>query len=132
MAVHDTIGDFITGVRNAQNAGNDECTVRHSKLRVGIINILKQGGYIRGFDIVENERGQKSIVITLKYVDKEPAIIGLQRYSKPGRRLYSGYTEIPKVLGGLGMTILTTSKGIVSDREARRLKIGGEIICKVW
>jgi small subunit ribosomal protein S8 len=132
MAVHDTIGDFLTGVRNAQRASLETCTVRHSTLRIGIINILKSDGFIRDYEIIENERGQKSIVIILKYVEAEPAIVGLQRYSKPGRRLYSRYTDIPKVLGGLGIAILTTSRGVISDREARKLKVGGEVICKVW
>lgn len=132
MAVHDTIGDFLTTLRNAQRAGKDTCTVRFSKMRAGISGILRDEGYIHGFEIREEGPGHKFIDISLKYVDSEPAIVGIERYSRPGRRLYSKYTDIPRVLGGLGVAILTTSKGILRDRDARREKVGGEIICKVW
>ena len=132
MAVHDTIGDFLTAIRNAQLAGKENCAVRFSKLRKGIAEILNEEGFVLGYDVEENEKGQKSIVIKLKYVDSEPGIVGIERYSKPGRRLYSRYTDIPRVLGGLGVAILTTSKGILKDRDARKLKVGGEVICKVW
>jgi len=132
MAVHDTIGDFLTTLRNAQRAGKESCTVRFSKMRAGIAAILRDEGYINGFEIREEGPGHQFIDIALKYVDSEPAIVGIERYSRPGRRLYSKYTDIPRVLGGLGVAILTTSKGVLRDRDARREKVGGEIICKVW
>ncbi|MEO0794742.1 MAG: 30S ribosomal protein S8 [Verrucomicrobiota bacterium] len=132
MASHDTIGDFLTLIRNASTAGQEVTTSRFSKLKAGVASILKDEGYIHGFAIREEGPGHKFIDISLKYVDGRAAIVGIERYSKPGRRLYSGYEEIPKVLGGLGVSILTTSKGILKDRDARRAKVGGEVICKVW
>lgn len=132
MAVHDTIGDFLTTLRNASSAGKDTCTVRYSKLRAGIAAILLRDGYITGVEETEEKPGHRNLTITLKYVDSSAAIVGIERYSKPGRRLYAKYNEIPRVLGGLGTSILTTSKGILSDRDARRQKVGGEVICKVW
>lgn len=132
MATHDTIGDFLTTIRNASNARKETCEVRYSKIHLGIAAILKEEGYITDYREVSREKGGKSIIITLKYVHGEPAITGLERYSKPGRRLYAGYNDIPRVLGGLGISILTTSKGIMKDRDARRQKVGGEVLCKVW
>lgn len=132
MAVHDTIGDFLTSLRNGQRANKETCTVRFSKMRSGIAQILQDEGYISGFEIREEGPGHKFIDIQLKYVNDTPAIVGIQRYSRPGRRLYSKYSDIPRVLGGLGVAILTTSKGIMKDRDARRQKVGGEVICKVW
>ena len=132
MASHDTIGDFLTLLRNASLAGQESCTTRFSKLKAGIASILQDEGYLQEFAIREEGPGHKFIDIVLKYVDGKPAIIGIERFSKPGRRLYSGYDDIPRVLGGLGVSILTTSKGILKDRDARRAKVGGEVICKVW
>lgn len=132
MATHDTIGDFITTIRNASNARKENCEARYSKMHLGIADILKEEGYITDYREATRNTGGKSIVITLKYVHGEPAIAGLERFSKPGRRLYTGYGDIPRVLGGLGISILTTSKGIMKDREARRQKVGGEVLCKVW
>jgi len=129
MAVHDTIGDFLTVIRNASLAGKESCSVTYSKLRVGIARILKDEGYIKDFRV---NNGETSLEIDLKYVDEIPAITGLQRHSKPGRRLYCSYEDIPRVLGGLGVSILTTSRGILKDRDARRQKVGGEVVCKVW
>lgn len=132
MAVHDTIGDFLTTIRNASEARKESCTIAFSKMRLGIASILKEEGYIADYKEVEDDKGHKAIEILLKYVNQSPALVGIERYSKPGRRLYAGYTEIPKVLGGLGISILTTSRGILKDRDARRQKVGGEILCKVW
>lgn len=132
MAVHDTIGDFLTMIRNASTAGKASFTTQYSKVRLGIAAILKQEGYIADFAEGKNERGLPTIEVTLKYVDQTPAISGIERYSTPGRRLYFNSTSIPRVLGGLGMGIITTSRGIMSDRQARQQKVGGELICKVW
>jgi len=132
MASHDTIGDFLTLLRNASNAGQESCTTRYSKLKAGVASILKDEGYVQDYGIRDEGSGHQFIDIALKYVDGQPAIVGIERFSKPGRRLYSGYEDIPKVLGGLGISILTTSRGILKDRDARRAKVGGEVICKVW
>lgn len=132
MAVHDTIGDFLTIIRNASSARKDVCVAQHSKMRAAISAILKQEGYISDFTEGKDDRGFKTVEVTLKFVGDTPAITGLERHSKPGRRLYYGVNEIPQVLGGLGVAILTTSKGVVRARDARKLGVGGELICKVW
>lgn len=132
MAVHDTIGDFLTIIRNASSARKDICITQHSKMRAAIAAILKQEGYIRDYTEGSDARGFKTLELTLKFVGNTPAITGIERHSKPGRRLYYGVTEIPRVLGGLGVAILTTSKGVVRAREARERGVGGELLCKVW
>jgi small subunit ribosomal protein S8 len=132
MAVHDTIGDFLTIIRNASMARKDVCTTQHSKMRAAIAAILKSEGYIHGFSEGQDERGFKTISLTLKFVGSTPAITGIQRHSTPGRRLYYGCKDIPRVLGGLGVAILTTSKGVMRARDARDNGVGGELVCKVW
>lgn len=128
----DTIGDFLTIIRNASSAGKASCIANASKMRLKIAQILKDEGYIEGYTEAQNNANFKEISVKLKYVHGQPAIQGIERASKPGCRLYYSYTEIPKVLGGLGISILTTSKGLKKDKDARREKVGGELICKVW
>lgn len=132
MAAHDTIGDFLTIIRNANRAGKSSARTRFSKVKSGIAEILKAEGYISDYTVVEEGPGHKFIEMTMKYVNAQPAIVGIERYSKPGCRIYAKYNEVPKVLGGLGISILTTSRGILKDRDARRQKLGGEVLCKVW
>ncbi|MGB0369831.1 MAG: 30S ribosomal protein S8 [Opitutales bacterium] len=132
MAVHDTIGDFLTILRNGSLARKESCETYFSKIREGIAAILKDEGYIKDYAVKTDDKGRKSIVVHLKYVQDAPALTGISRVSKPGRRIYCGYRDIPRVLGGLGIAILTTSKGIMRAREARRNKLGGELICNVW
>ena len=132
MSVHDTIGDFITVIRNAGDAGKSSCSYPHSNLRVGIANILKERGFVENCSEAENEKGLKNIEIQLKYVDGEHAIRGIDRVSTPGRRSYCGYREIPRTLGGLGISILSTPKGLMDDKTARKNKLGGELLCSVW
>ncbi len=132
MSVHDTIGDFITVIRNAGSVGKESCAYPHSKLREGIARILKERGFLGDYGKVPDERGRKSLQLQLKYVDGEHAIKGIRRTSTPGCRTYCGYREIPRVLGGLGVSILSTPKGILDDSSARRHKVGGEILCNVW
>lgn len=132
MSVHDTIGDFITMIRNASLAGKPNIVAQFSKMRLGIAKILKEEGYISGYKETTDERGHKALSVELKYVNDAAVITGIERYSKPGRRLYFNSKSIPRVLGGLGTAIFTTSRGIVNGRDARRQKIGGELICKVW
>jgi len=128
----DTISDFITVIRNAYRARKDQCTARYSKMHWSIAPILKEEGFVRDVKEVEDQNGHKAIEITLKYVDEVPALTGIQRISTPGRRLYYSYDAIPRVLGGLGVGILTTSRGVMNDRSARRQKVGGEMVCSVW
>jgi len=132
MAIHDTIGDFLTIIRNSSRAGKDTCTAQWSKVREGIARILKNEGFIVDYKEVANEKGHKSLELSLKYVDGTPSIADIQRLSKPGCRVYTGSEKIPAILGGLGLSILSTSKGIVTNKEARRQKLGGELIAKVW
>lgn len=128
----DSISDFITIIRNAYSARKETCEARYSKMHLSIAQILQQEGYVRDVQEGTDKNGHKNLVLTLKYVDEVPAVTGLKRHSTPGRRLYYRYDRIPRVLGGLGIGILTTSRGVMHDREARRQKVGGELVCSVW
>ena len=128
----DPISDFLTHLRNASKAGLAVCVSPHSKLKESLANILKSEGYVRDVATGTDERGHKTVLVTMKYVDSAPVITGIKRSSTPGRRLYSGYTEIPRVLNGLGIAIISTSKGLMKDQDARRNKLGGELVCTVW
>ncbi|KAF0093842.1 MAG: small subunit ribosomal protein S8 [Puniceicoccaceae bacterium 5H] len=128
----DTISDFLTIIRNAYRSGKDTCSGRYSKMHLAIAQILKDEGYIRDFAEGADDNGHKALVLTLKYVDDQPALTGIRRVSTPGRRMYFQSRDIPRTLGGLGLGILTTSKGVLKDRDARRQNIGGEMICSVW
>ena len=132
MSVHDTIGDFITVIRNAGSAGKESCSYPHSNLRAGIAKILKDRGFVDDCHEGDSERGFKTLEIKLKYFSGKHAIKGINRVSTPGRRAYCGYREIPSVLGGLGISIISSPKGIVDDRTARQEKLGGELLCSVW
>ncbi len=128
----DPISDFLTQIRNASRAGKANLTLPGSKLTLQITGILKQEGFIENYKLVE-EGVKKLIRIHLKYVKgKQSAIQSVVRISKPGLRHYVNCEEIPRVLGGLGVAILSTSKGVMTDREARTQKVGGELLCKVW
>lgn len=131
MASHDNIGDFLTIIRNASNARKESCSATWSNIREGIVKILKADGYIADYS-VEGEKASKKIGITLKYVGETPAITQIERVSKPGRRLYYSCSDIPRVLGGMGVCILTTSRGVMNDKDCRANKAGGELICKIW
>ena len=132
MSVHDTIGDFITVIRNAGQAGKSTCSYPHSNLRAGLASILKERGFVSDCAETKSEEGHKRLEVHLKYVNGESAIKGISRVSSPGRRSYCGYREIPQVLGGLGISILSTPKGIIDDKTARKNKLGGEVLCSVW
>ena len=128
----DPVADFLTRVRNAIRAKQQKVDVPASKLKLEIARILKEEGYISNFKATE-ENGQKLVRVYLKYGNgNEAAISNLNRISKPGCRVYVGRTEIPRVLGGLGINILTTPKGVMTGRDARRSGVGGEILCEVW
>jgi len=128
----DPISDFLTRLRNASKAGLAECVMPHSKLKESLAGILKAEGFVRAVTTGTEERGHKTLIVTMKYVDSAPVITGLKRTSTPGRRIYSGYSEIPRVLNGLGLSIISTSKGLMKDQDARRHKLGGELVCTVW
>ena len=128
----DPISDFLTRLRNASKAGLTECTMPHSKLKESLAGILKAEGFIREVTTGTDERGHKTVVVTMKYVDSAPVITGLKRTSTPGRRIYTGYADIPRVLNGLGIAIISTSQGLMKDQDARRNKLGGELVCTVW
>ena len=128
----DPISDLLTRLRNASKARLDECTIPHSNIKEGIAAILKTEGYIADHTNAADAQGHKTLVVKMKYVDGAPAITGITRVSSPGRRLYFGYTEIPRVLNGLGIAIVSTSKGLMKDQDARRNKLGGELVCTVW
>lgn len=128
----DPISDFLTRLRNASKARLDECVLPHSTLKESLANILKAEGYVSGVATGTDTSGHKTLIVKMKYVDGAPAITGITRVSTPGRRLYYGYTEIPRVLNGLGISILSTSKGLLKDQDCRRHKAGGELLCNVW
>jgi small subunit ribosomal protein S8 len=132
MTMTDPIADMLTRIRNAIMASYDEVGVPSSKMKVNIAKILKYEGYIRNYKIIKG-KPQDRLVIYLKYgEDKNPVINGLRRVSKPSCRIYARCKRIPRALNGLGINIVSTSKGVMTDREARKMGVGGEIICSVW
>ena len=133
MTMSDPIADMLTRIRNANTAKHDTVDVPSSKMKLAIAQILLDEGYIKAFDVVE-DGAFKTIHITLKYgADKNEKIItGLKRISKPGLRIYAGKDELPKVLGGLGIAIISTNQGVITDKEARKLQVGGEVLAFVW
>ncbi len=133
MTMSDPIADMLTRIRNANTAKHDTVDVPASKMKIAIADILFNEGYIAKYDIVE-DGCFKTIHITLKYgADKnEKVISGIKRISKPGLRVYANSEEMPKVLGGLGTAIISTNKGVITDKEARKLHVGGEVLCFVW
>ena len=133
MTMSDPIADMLTRIRNANTAKHDTVTIPSSKIKLAIAEILLAEGYIKKFEIVD-EGNFKAIVITLKYgADKnEKAINGIKRISKPGLRVYAGKETMPKVLGGLGIAIVSTNQGIITDKKARELQVGGEVLAYVW
>ena len=135
MSMTDPIADMLTRMRNALERQQPTVAMPHSKLKVSIADVLRNEGYIESYEVVETEKFP-TLVIRLRYVggrrDRRSVINGLQRVSTPGRRVYVGKREIPWVLSGLGVSILTTSRGVMTDQKARQLGLGGELLCKVW
>jgi small subunit ribosomal protein S8 len=137
MSSVDPISDMLTRVRNAVMAGHNLVALPSSKIKVSIAKILKEEGFVSGYEVVDGKIvGQKILRIRLKYVgerrDRQPVITGLERISRPGRRVYTGKSEIPWVLSGMGVAILSTPKGVMTGQRARQLGVGGEVLCKVW
>jgi small subunit ribosomal protein S8 len=133
MTMTDPIADMLTRLRNANQAFHDDVTMPYSKLKQGVAEILRQEGYITSFDVQEAEGPGKLLVITLKYGrNRERSIAGVRRISKPGLRVYAKSTGLPKVLGGLGVAIISTSQGLLTDRQANQKGVGGEVLAYVW
>ena len=131
MNITDSIGDMLTRIRNANAALKPEVVIPHSKLKADIARILKKEGYVRDFS-VKQDGVRKQIHVELKFVGKKSAIEDIQRVSRPGQRVYVGSEDIPRVRGGMGTTLLSTSRGVMTGRDARKLKVGGEVLCTVW
>jgi small subunit ribosomal protein S8 len=134
MTMTDPIADMLTRIRNANIAMHDDVRMPSSKLKEALAGVLATEGYIEAFDVEENpDKPGKTLHVKMKYsADRARTISGLKRVSKPGLRVYSRSTEVPRVLGGLGVAVISTSQGLLSDREARRRKVGGEVLCYVW
>lgn len=131
MNLTDPIADMLTRIRNANAAKHENVAIPFSKIKESIANILKNEGYIVDYEIKE-EGTKKDIVVSLKFVDGEAVVKGLRRISKPGRRVYSSVENLPKVLGGLGIAVVSTPKGVLTDKECRKHSVGGEVLCYVW
>ncbi len=131
MAMNDPIGDLLSRIRNAQMRNKSKVTSPNSRLRESVIDVLKNEGYIRGYAVVEKD-GHSEIEIELKYFDGEPVIREIERVSKPGRRVYTSVKNMPRINNGLGVTIVSTPKGVMADHDARDANVGGEILCKVF
>jgi len=132
MSVNDPIGDMLARIRNAQERGKSKVAVPHSKLRENVLNVLRGEGFIRGFAVVQQGNNKAEIEVELKYFDGAPVIRELKRVSKPGRRVYASVTTLPTVFNGLGISILSTPKGVMSDADARAQNVGGEVLCTVF
>ena len=137
MTIIDPIADMLTRIRNAVTAGHTLVAMPSSKLKIEIAKIMKDEGYLEGFDIADSEESsQKVLRLKIKYIgerrERRPVITGIERVSKPGRRIYTKKQDIPWVLSGIGVAILSTPKGVMTGARARQLGVGGEILCKVW
>ena len=132
MSMTDPLGDMLTRIRNAQVRGRSKVSTPASKLRARVLDVLQSEGFIRGYSEVEYATGKSEIEIELKYFDGQPVIREIQRVSKPGRRVYSSVRSIPTVHNGLGVSILSTPRGVMADHEARENNVGGEVLCRVF
>lgn len=130
MSMNDPIADMLTRIRNAQSAGKADVSMASSKLKLAVAKVLQHEGYIGDFGVEGDVK--PVLTVALRYFEGRPVIEGIKRASTPGRRLYKGAGELPKVIGGLGVAIVSTSKGVMSDRQARSLNEGGEVLCTVW
>ena len=132
MSLSDPLGDMLTRIRNAQRSRHTMCVSPSSQLRANVLDVLKREGYIRGFSAEQLRPGVGQLRIELKYSEGEPVIKEITRVSKPGRRVYSKIKELPRVYAGLGISILSTPRGVLSDAEARAANVGGEVLCRVF
>ena len=132
MTMTDPIADMLTRIRNANTVGHDTVDIPASRMKKSIAGILTEEGYIKGFDVIDDNK-QGTIRVQMKYgPDKERVITGIKKISKPGLKVYAKANEVPRVLGGLGIAMISTSNGVISDKEARKLGVGGEVVCYVW
>jgi small subunit ribosomal protein S8 len=131
MSLNDPLGDLLSRIRNAQMRNKSKVTSPNSRLRESVLDVLKNEGYIRGYAVVERD-GRSEIEIELKYFDGEPVIREIERVSKPGRRVYASVKNMPRINNGLGVTIVSTPKGVMADHDARDANVGGEILCTVF
>ena len=131
MQMSDVIADMLTRIRNANNAKHETVDIPASNMKKSIADILVEEGYVSGYEVIEDGK-QGTIRVTLKYVGKSKVIRGLKRVSKPGLRIYAGYEDMPKVMNGLGIAIVSTSKGVMTDKKARQANVGGEVLAFVW
>lgn len=131
MHLTDPIADMLTRIRNANLAKHNTVKIPFSKIKESLANTLKSEGYINNFEVKE-EGTKKDIIVSLKFMDGEAVIKGLKRISKPGRRVYTSVESLPKVLGGLGIAIVSTPNGVITDKECRKHSVGGEVLCYVW
>ncbi len=131
MAMNDPLGDLLSRIRNAQMRNKSKVSSPNSRLRESVLEVLKTEGYIRGYAVVEKD-GRSEIEIELKYFDGEPVIREIERVSKPGRRVYTSVKNMPRINNGLGVTIVSTPKGVMADHDARDANVGGEILCTVF
>lgn len=132
MAMSDPLGDMLTRIRNAQMRRKNKVSSPASKLREHVLDVLAAEGYIRGYSTVEYDGGKSELEIELKYFDGEPVIRSIERVSKPGRRVYSSVKNIPRVANGLGVSILSTPRGVMADHDAREHNVGGEVLCRIF
>ena len=132
MSMTDPLGDMLTRIRNAQMRRKNRVATPGSKLRARVLDVLETEGYIRGYSVSEFENGRSDFEIELKYFDGEPVIREIERVSKPGRRVYVSVNNMPRVANGLGITIVSTPKGVMADHAAREQNVGGEVLCKVF
>ena len=133
MSMSDPIADLLTRIRNSNAANHDTLELDHSKLKLEIVKVLQSEGYIKRYEVTNENPVRPQIKVHLKYGPKrERVMTDIKRVSKPGRRVYTGSTTLPKVMGGLGIAILTTPRGVMTDRQARREHVGGEVLCYVW
>ncbi len=132
MAMNDPLGDMLTRIRNAQMRRKSKVTTPGSSLRKNVLDVLESEGYIRGYSSTDFGNGRTEFEIELKYYEGEPVIRQIERVSKPGRRVYSAVTNMPRVANGLGITIVSTPKGVMADHQARETNVGGEVLCKVF
>jgi small subunit ribosomal protein S8 len=131
MSINDPLGDLLTRIRNAQMRNKSKVSSPNSRLRESVLEVLKTEGYIRGYAVVEKD-GRSEIEVELKYFDGEPVIREIERVSKPGRRVYTSVKNMPRINNGLGVTIVSTPKGVMADHDARDANVGGEILCTVF
>jgi small subunit ribosomal protein S8 len=132
MSMTDPIADMLTRIRNAGGARFDKVDIPASRMKISLAKIFKEEGFIKNFKVIKDNR-QGILRVYLKYNNKQQSLFqGLRRVSKPGCRVYAGHEELPRVQGGLGVAIISTSKGVVTDRQARKLQMGGEVLCEIW